>query len=59
MQKMLQLRLNLRKVQKKTKVIDTGLKVEKNQVLLPHAYNCSYSGGRDQEDCGLKTDLGK
>jgi hypothetical protein len=25
-----------------------------NWVLVAHAYNPSYSGGRDQEDCGLK-----
>jgi hypothetical protein len=30
----------------------------KNQTKL-HACNSSYSGGRDQEDCGLKSALGK
>jgi hypothetical protein len=25
-----------------------------NWVTVAHAYNPSYSGGRDQEDCGLK-----
>jgi hypothetical protein len=25
------------------------------QELVAHAYNPSYSGGRDQEDCGSKT----
>jgi hypothetical protein len=28
-------------------------------VLMAHACNLSYSGGRDQEDCGLKPALGK
>jgi hypothetical protein len=25
-----------------------------SQALVAHTYNPSYSGGRDQEDCGLK-----
>jgi hypothetical protein len=30
-----------------------------SQVLVAHACNTSYLGGRDQEDRGLKPDLGK
>jgi hypothetical protein len=29
-------------------------KKHQSQVLVTHACNPSYSGGRDQEDCGLK-----
>jgi hypothetical protein len=27
---------------------------QRSQALVAHAYNPSYSGGRDQEDCGSK-----
>jgi hypothetical protein len=30
-----------------------------NWALVAHTYNPSYSGGRDQEDCGLKLALDK
>jgi hypothetical protein len=29
-------------------------KVKGSQAPVTHTYNSSYSGGRDQEDCGLK-----
>jgi hypothetical protein len=31
------------------------IKVQLSQALVAHTCNLSYSGGRDQEDCGLKT----
>jgi hypothetical protein len=31
---------------------------KKCQVPVAHTFNPSYSGGRDQEDCGLKTAQG-
>jgi hypothetical protein len=30
-----------------------------SQALVTHAYNPSYTGGRDQEDCSLKSAPGK
>jgi hypothetical protein len=30
-------------------------KQNSNQVQVAHTYNPSYSGGRDKEDCSLKT----
>jgi hypothetical protein len=35
-------------------VISTGLKIHSCQAPVAHACNPSYSGGRDQEDRGLK-----
>jgi hypothetical protein len=35
-------------------IYSMGLKRKCSQVLVPHAYDPSYSGGRDQEDCGSK-----
>jgi hypothetical protein len=29
---------------------------ETRQMPVAHAYNSSYSGGRDQEDCGSKSE---
>jgi hypothetical protein len=31
-----------------------GKKITKSQVLVAHTCNFSYSGDRDQEDCGSK-----
>jgi hypothetical protein len=33
--------------------------MELSQVLVAHTYNLSYSGGRDQEDCGSKPSWAK
>jgi hypothetical protein len=34
-------------------------RMQSGQVLVAHAYNPSYWGGSDHEDCGLKPEPGK
>jgi hypothetical protein len=36
------------------KPVEIVLRMGESWVLVAHAYNPSYSGGRDQEDCGLR-----
>jgi hypothetical protein len=52
----------IKKKKKKESQSLKSLKTNKNfgQALVAHTYNPSYSGGRDQEDCGSKpASLGK
>jgi hypothetical protein len=41
------------------KALSSNQSTAKNKKSIRHAYNPSYSGGRDQEDHSLKPALGK